>query len=537
MQIDMVAVLLGLAGGLGLFLFGMRLMSEGLELASGSKLRRLLEVLTSNRLIGVLVGLAVTAVIQSSSATTVMVVGFVNAGLMNLSQAVGVIMGANIGTTVTSVLVSINPTMIAPAAVLGGVVMITFFKKKNVQHIGQIFAGLGILFMGLDAMSGAMEPLRDFEPFINIMQAFSGNPLLAILAGLVVTAIIQSSSASVAILQAMVLSGLIGFKGAVFVLFGQNIGTCVTAILASIGTTKTAKRTAVVHLLFNVIGATIFSLAAYFLPFAETIEKFVPLEWQIAVAHIIFNVVTTLLLLPFANVLVRLANLIVPGKDKHTGALRLEYLDARILKTPTIAVAQALKEVERMAVLARENISRAVDMLREPSQDAMKRLEETEKAINFLNHHITDYLVKINALELQEADSQIIGTLFHVVNDIERVGDHAENIAENAMQNNARLSSFALDEIYKMFDSVMFVFDSALGMFHNQVENSELVQEINATEESIDEMARSFQENNVARLNQHACTSQSSMTFYNVISNLERVADHSTNIAYSVNTK
>ena len=424
-----------LLGGLGLFLYGMKLMGDGLEMAAGSRLKKIVEKLTRNKYMGALVGLLVTMIIQSSSSTTVMVVGFVNAGLMTLAQATGVIMGANIGTTVTGLLIAIKLNDLAPIAIFIGVVMIMFIKKTTYKHVGQIIAGFGILFMGMTNMGDALAPLSESQMFKDMMSTFS-NPLVGVLIGLVFTAIIQSSSASVGVLMALAGQGVVPIESAVFVIFGQNIGTCVTAVLSCIGTNRTAKRTATVHLLFNMIGATLFICISLFTPFISWVKMAAPdnILMQISIVHITFNVVTTAILLPLSDYLVKLACLVIPGEDELKEAKSLKFLDSRILKAPPIAVAQVLKEVARMGDLARKNYLMSMEMLFSGDTEKMDELEDNESVLNFLNTNITEYLVKINALELEDNDRQLVGSLFHVVNDFERIGDHSENIAEQALQ-------------------------------------------------------------------------------------------------------
>ncbi|MCI8360160.1 MAG: Na/Pi cotransporter family protein [Clostridiales bacterium] len=534
-----IANILTLAGGMGLFLLGMKLMSEGLETAAGTRLKRMLEVLTSRKLLGMLVGAGTTAVIQSSSATTVMVIGFVNAGLITLSQAAGVIMGANIGTTVTGLLVALNPKDIAPAALLVGVVAMTFIKKKAAQYAGQIFAGLGLLFLGLNAMSSAMEPLRSFPPFIDMMVAFANNPLLGVLAGMVFTAVVQSSSASIGILQALAMQGAVpDIRAAVFILMGMNIGTCVTAILAALGGGRNAKRAAVIHLLFNVIGTAVFVAVCLLLPFPRLLDMLPGgMPTQIAAAHIVFNVATTLLLLPFSRLLVQLAQRIIPGRDENLGEPALEYLDPRILNAPPVAAAQVQREVGRMADLAGENLRTAMDALIERSAAKAEQVYEQEKLLNFLNHSITSYLVKINGLELQEKDQAMIGSLFHVVNDLERIGDHAENIADDAVscvEAGMQLSAQAAEELADMFEKTMRVYNMAVEHFKTRKLTVQTVEEIKTGEEEIDRLSKRLEQNHVDRLNQHQCTPEIGMVFVNVVANLERVSDHATNVAYSL---
>lgn len=535
MQISEVMMLLG---GLGLFLYGMKLMGDGLEMAAGSRLKKIVEKLTRNKYMGALVGLIVTMVIQSSSSTTVMVVGFVNAGLMTLAQATGVIMGANIGTTVTGLLIAIKLNDLAPIAIFIGVVMIMFIKKTSYKHVGQIIAGFGILFMGMTNMGDALAPLSESQMFKDMMSTFS-NPLLGVLIGLVFTAIIQSSSASVGVLMALAGQGVVPIESAVFVIFGQNIGTCVTAVLSCIGTNRTAKRTATVHLLFNIIGATLFICISLFTPFISWIKMAAPdnILMQISIVHITFNVVTTAILLPLSDYLVKLACIVIPGEDEKREAKSLKFLDARILKTPPIAVAQVLKEVARMGDLARKNYLMAMDMLLTGNVEKMKELEDNEEVLNFLNTNITEYLVKINSLELEDNDRKLVGALFHVVSDFERIGDHGENIAEQAIQLQTTKTTFseqALQELHQMQDKVISVLDDSCRLFQERKMDFDLAYKINSTEDSIDDMAKTCKENHVSRLNQSLCTAQGGAIYNDLITNLERIADHSTNIAFAL---
>ena len=535
MQISEVMMLLG---GLGLFLYGMKLMGDGLEMAAGSRLKKIVEKLTRNKYMGALVGLIVTMVIQSSSSTTVMVVGFVNAGLMTLAQATGVIMGANIGTTVTGLLIAIKLNDLAPIAIFIGVVMIMFIKKTSYKHVGQIIAGFGILFMGMTNMGDALAPLSESQMFKDMMSTFS-NPLLGVLIGLVFTAIIQSSSASVGVLMALAGQGVVPIESAVFVIFGQNIGTCVTAVLSCIGTNRTAKRTATVHLLFNIIGATLFICISLFTPFISWIKMAAPdnILMQISIVHITFNVVTTAILLPLSDYLVKLACIVIPGEDEKREAKSLKFLDARILKTPPIAVAQVLKEVARMGDLARKNYLMAMDMLFTGNVEKMEELEDNEEVLNFLNTNITEYLVKINSLELEDNDRKLVGALFHVVSDFERIGDHGENIAEQAIQLQTTKTTFseqALEELHQMQDKVISVLDDSCRLFQERKMDFDLAYKINSTEDSIDDMAKTCKENHVSRLNQSLCTAQGGAIYNDLITNLERIADHSTNIAFAL---
>lgn len=532
------SMLMQLAGGLGLFLFGMKLMGDGLEMAAGSKLRGMIERLTKNKYMGALVGLVVTAVIQSSSATTVMVVGFVNAGLMNLAQAVGVIMGANIGTTATGVMIAINLTAIAPLAVLIGVVMISFIKRNSVKHIGQIIAGFGILFMGMKMMSTAMEPLSESEVFTSLMTSFS-NPLLGVLVGLVFTAIIQSSSASVGVLQALGAAGAITLPSAIYVIYGQNIGTCVTALISSVGTSKTARRTAVVHLMFNVFGAILFIVISMLFPFAELVQRIAPgnVMAQISIVHVIFNIVCTAIMLPLSSLLVKVACKVIPGSDPVKSSNSLAYLDARILSTPPVAVAQLFKEVDRMGQLAKETLGMAMDALITQDNTKVDQIYENENTINFLNRGIAEYLVKINGLDLEDYDRQALGSMYHVISDMERIGDHSENLCELAQtlkKSKQKFSPWAVEQATEMRNRVEAMLEEALQMFASRETQPQMAADINRREEIIDDATQELKDLHIERLNQGKCSVVAGTVFMDMLTNLERIADHCTNIAYSM---
>ncbi|MCI8497227.1 MAG: Na/Pi cotransporter family protein [Clostridiales bacterium] len=533
--------IVALLGGLGLFLYGMNMMGDGLELVAGSKLRKLLSALTTNRYLGALVGIIVTAIIQSSSATTVMVVGFVNAGLMNLFQAVGVIMGANIGTTVTGLIIALKITDIAGIALFAGVVLMTFFKKASMKHTGQVIAGFGILFIGLNTMSGAMEPLKTMPEFTGFLTMFQDNPLLAILIGAVFTAVIQSSSASIGILQGLAMQGIIGIEGSVYILLGMNIGTCVTALLAAVGANKNAHRAAVIHLLFNIIGAVMFGVILWILPFTDWMKLLSPDPVaQIAYANLIFKTVTTILLLPMGNLMVKMSYLIVRGEEKRDGAYEpqhLKYLDERILRTPPIAVEQVIRETERMAVISRQNFHDAMEAFFDGKKELVEKVFANEKALNFMNREITKYLVRISAMELQESDSRVIGSLYHVVSDFERIGDHSENIvefAQSVLDGHYSFSQDAIGELQELTLRVEVLLDEALHMFRTRVYDEELAATISEGEEAIDDRTELYRNNHVDRLAQGLCAPEQGMLFVDLLANLERVADHATNIAFSL---
>lgn len=527
--------------GLGLFLFGMKQMGDGLESAASSRLRGLIERLTKNKYMGAVVGMLVTAVIQSSSATTVMVVGFVNAGLMTLTQAVGVIIGANIGTTVTSLIIAINLTKLAPIAIFSGVMMVSFMRKNRHKNIGQIIIGFGILFLGMDMMSLAMKPLSDSEVFKDIITTFS-NPFIGLLAGLAFTAVIQSSSASIGVLQALGLAGAITLPSAIFVIYGQNIGTCATALLASIGTNKTARRTAVVHLVFNVIGAMLFVIITIVTPFLHMIEAMAPhnIMAQICIVHLLFNVITTAVILPLSDILVKISYIFIKGEDEAKDGYTLTFIDKRILSTPPIAVSQILKEIERMAVLAQNNFEHAMKGMLKGDGKKLEFVYKHEKTIDFLNRKITEYLVKISGLDISYRDRKLIGSLFHVVNDIERIGDHCENICELAQQMMTSDSSFsdqAREEIKEMRDMVSSILDESIYVFVSGRHDENSANEVSKLEQKIDDATDRFRENHIERLTHGYCTVVSGTLFMEVLANLERIADHATNIAFYTRRK
>lgn len=531
---------LELFGGLGLFLFGMKLMGEGLELAAGSKLKALIEKLTRNKYMGALVGIVVTAVIQSSSAMSVMVVGFVNAGVMTLSQAVGVILGANVGTTVTGIMIAINLTKIAPIAIFLGAIMTLFIKNDSLRHIGQIIIGFGILFLGMDLMGNAMGPLAYSDLFRELVTTFK-NPIVGLLVGLIFTAIIQSSSASIGVLQALGMAGAVRLSNVVFVIYGQNIGTCVTALLSSIGTNKTARRTAIVHFLFNVFGAVFFTLVTLFLPLTVVIEKIVPgnVMAQISIVHVIFNTVCAAILLPMSDLLIKIACKIIPGEDEVQEPLRLKYLDSRILSTPPIAVSQVLKEVERMGRLAKANFDFSMQAFMKNDKKKIKEVYENEKIINFLNRRITEFIVKINSLDISDADRKMLGSLFHVISDFERIGDHSENICElsEVMYEEAEdgdISDAAQNEIKELYNMVTSIIAESIFMLSARKADESLVEVIDGKEKSIDVKTEEFRNNHIERLNKGECGIVSGTIFMDLLTNLERIADHSTNVAFSI---
>ena len=526
-------------GGLGLFLLGMHQMGDGMEKAAGARMRSILEAVTSNRVMGTLVGILFCAVIQSSSATTVMVVSFVNAGMMNLYQAAGVIFGANIGTTVTSQLVSFNLSAYAPVILFLGVLMTQFVKNDRVKKIGEVILGFGVLFMGLDIMSGSMSNMKD-SPLVAEFLSSLTNPFLGVLLGTVITAIIQSSSVTVSILLLMAQQGLMELPICFYIILGCNIGACMSALLASLNGNKNAKRAALIHLFFNIIGTIIIFLVLTFagdlvLHLLQAISGPEPGRC-VANAHTLFKISQVIMLLPFTKGIVKLTYLAVPGEDASADQeCELLYIGKKTVFSPTTAVIEVVRELEHMGTLAYENLNRGLDALITLNQDEINKIYEVEKQINFMNHAITNYLVKISQMTLPIDDSKSIGALFHVVNDIERIGDHAENLADSAqtrIKEQIAFSDTALDELREMGSRVNTILKYAMDMFANNTR--EHLHDIMTLEDSIDEMERELQKHHIERLTKNECSAAAGMVFSDTISGFERVADHATNIAYSM---
>ena len=528
---------LQLFAGLALFLYGIREMGEGLEKAAGHRMQRLLEVLTKNKFSAVLVGALVTGVIQSSSATTVMVVGFVNAGLLPLRNAIGVIMGANIGTTVTSLMLSVKLDFGVIFAVIG-LVFLLISGRSNFKMLGQIFIGLGILFVGMQTMTEAMEPMRDWEGFRTMITGVS-NPLLGVLIGALITALLQSSSASIGILQALASANLISLHASVFILFGQNIGTCVTALLASIGTSKTAHRAAIVHLLFNVIGSALFIIIALTLPFADWIIRLAGdnLRLQIAFAHIIFNVTTTALLLPLSGILEKAAYYIVRGKDKAEEPMRLTYFDDRLFSTPPIAAQQLFREVMRMGELVKTNFTFAMDYFFKQKNIPLDEFDNRENVIDFLNSEVTAKLIELRGMTLTSRDVHLMGSLFHVVNDLERIGDHAVNITEIATARRKAKKEFtnrAIRELETLYQTVSAALDQAIEIVDRQIIDPEVIKKVTDLESEIDRMCDEMTNHHMDRVKAKKCAPTNGILFLDLLNNLERIGDHAENLAASV---
>lgn len=533
-------MVLSLMGGLGLFLFGIKTMGDGLETAAGNRMKHLLEILTRNKLTAVLIGAFITAVIQSSSATTVMVVGFVNAGLLQLSQAIGVIMGANIGTTITSLMLSVEIDFAIIFTAVGAVLQLAG-NRPAVKLGGQIAMGLGMLFLGMDMMSSAMEPLRDWKGFQDMM-VYAANPVVGVLVGALVTALLQSSAASIGILQSLAAAGAVGLNTSLFILFGQNIGTCVTCLLAAVGTNRTAKRAAVVHLLFNVIGTVIFLILAAFLPLADWIALFAGdnIRLQIAIAHVGFNLVTTLLLLPLSGVLEKLAYLLVRGEDKPLEPMRLKYFDSRLLSTPPVAVEQLFKEVMRMADIVMTNYHFAMDYFFSPKSMDPSEFDNREEVIDFLNEEITRELIEVKGLQLSTGDVHLTGSLFHVVNDLERIGDHATNIMEIGAarrKEKSRFSAKAEHEIENLSGIVTEMLEKSVRIVDKQLDDPEDLNEVFDRESHVDELCETLAAHHVDRVKNKKCTPKNGMLYLDMLNNLERIADHANNLAESVDHK
>ncbi|SCH62309.1 Na/Pi cotransporter family protein [Romboutsia sp. Marseille-P6047] len=532
-------IIINLMGGLGLFLYGMNLMGDGLQKSAGAKLKRIIELLTSNVIMGVLVGALVTAIIQSSSATTVMVVGFVNAGIMTLPQAIGVIMGANIGTTITAQLVSLDLVGMAPIALGIGIVLYLFAKSSKTKHIAEILIGFGILFTGMDFMKAAVKPLSEFKGFTDALVAFGHQPILGILLGFGITAIVQSSSASMGMLLALSSQGLIPLSSALPILYGENIGTCVTSLISSIGASKNARRAATMHLVFNIIGTLVFMIILT-KPITMLVTHLDPTDVsrQIANSHTLFNVINVLLLLPFSKLIVKLTMKLVPEReDENEDTKVVRFIDDRMITTPSIALSNTVKETLRMGNKAKDSLENAMSGLLEKSETKVKSVFEEEKKINELQKIILDYLLKLSKSNISHDSIEGIDKLFNTINDIERVGDHAENIAELAetvMNNNLSMSKEGSEELLEMFNKVVSTYKCALEALEKADVN--LACKVIKMEEQVDAMEISYRRSHMKRLNEGSCSIDAGVIYLDIISNLERVSDHSVNIATQVIT-
>ena len=557
MSITDIEMLFRFVGGLGMFLYGMHIMADGLQKSAGGKMKQLLGVLTSHRILGVLVGALVTAVIQSSSATTVMVVGFVNAGIINLTQAVGVIMGANIGTTITAWVVSMSewgkmlkPEFFAPLLIGFGAFILLFSKKEKKRQVGEILVGFGVLFIGLSFMSGAITPYRDAPIFATAFRVLGKNPILGILTGAVVTAIIQSSSASVGILQTLALNGVVSWNSAIYITLGQNIGTCVTALLSSAGANRTAKRAAVIHLLFNVLGALIFGVLMFVVftmnpAFASGKVTSV----GISVFHTIFNITNTLVLFPFAKILVELSGKIIREKEPELSAAELSqdpnmdvferpHLDRRILGSTSFAIQSVAEQVLRMGELAREHMDLAMDSVFEVSEEKIQQAARMERTMDMFEKDLTEYLVYLSHESLTESEIQQVSHLLFTVSDFERIGDHCDNIAELAeslVKEERQLSADAIEDLKDILDVVVKAVDTAIES--RRKESIIDARRVYMLEDDVDSMEEELRHSHMERLTTGLCSADTGIVFLDILSNLERISDHAVNIAEYVEEK
>ena len=531
-------IAIGIMGGLGLFLYGMNLMGDGLQKSAGSKLKRIIELLTSNVIMGVLVGMVVTMVIQSSSATTVMVVGFVNAGIMSLPQAIGVIMGANIGTTITAQLVSLDVDFLAPVALGIGIVIYMFSNKPKHKNIAEILIGFGILFTGMDFMKEAVKPLAGYQGFTDMLLSFGHHPILGVLMGFAITAIVQSSSASMGMLIALASQGLIPITAALPILYGENIGTCVTSLISSIGASRNARRAAIMHLTFNVLGSMIFMFILS-KPIVAIVTAIDPTDAarQIANAHTLFNILNVIVLLPFNKLIVKLALKLVPetkGEQDDDDKV-VKYIDDRMIETPSIALANIVKETLRMGEKSKESLNAAMDGIVDKSKEKIELSFKREKLINELQKSILNYLLKLSKASLNEDSRETVDALFNTVNDIERIGDHAENIAELAkdiVDLEISFSDVGIGELKDMYNKVVSTYTYALEAMRTS--NVELACKVIKMEEQVDMMEKSCRANHMNRLNSSSCSIESGVIYLDIISNLERVSDHAVNVAQQV---
>ena len=530
-------LILNLLGGLGLFLFGMNFMSQGLQKAAGARLRSILEAMTKNKIVAVLFGALFTAIIQSSGATTVMVVSFVNAGIMTLAQSVGIIFGANIGTTITSQLVAFNLTGVAPFILFVGAVLIMFGKKPMVKKIGEVILGFGALFMGISMMKDSMTDLRDYQVVLDVLSSMD-NPLLGILFGTVITVVVQSSSVTVSILLLMASQGLMDLSVCFYVILGCNIGSCTPAVLASLDAKKEAKRAALIHVMFNVFGMVIIGiLMAFGMKYFEDFILHISgsdVGRCVANADSLFKIFQTIIFLPLSVQFVALTRRMIPGEDQEQKEYQLLYIGKQNIFSPSTAVVETTQEIERMGSMARENLQLAMEAFFERNQEKIAKVYETEKQIDFLSHEITDYLVKINQLQLPVVDAKRIGGLFHVVSDIERIGDHAENIVDAAVKSGEESLDFTKKgqkEIQEMHQKTMVILEKSMEMFTTMDKKN--LPDILELENNIDYMERQLQQNHVKRMAKGKCSPMAGILFTDLTTGLERVADHATNIAFS----
>ena len=528
-----VSNIVELLGGLGAFLFGMKYMGDGLELAAGSKMKDLLEKLTRNKILGFLLGMFVTVVIQSSSATTVMVMGFINAGIMDLAQATGVIFGANIGTTITSILIALDVSAIAPFCICVGAFMMLYTKKARLKHIGQVILGFGLLFQGLHTMSAAMKPLGQvvwFQSFI--MNA--KNPILGILVGALICAVIQSSSAAVGIVQALALQGLMPLHFASYLICGINIGSAMPTILASMSARNNAKRAAMIYLIYNVVGCVVMAPVTMLSPYTDLIERLIPDPmFQVSVVHILFKVVAAAILLPCTNLVVKLTYKLIP-KQKHEDAARLEFIDVNLVGNPSVSLLQIRSEVDRMAKLVEENLSLAMEGILAGEPHHAETITENEGVIDYLTDAISDYLVKFNVQELSATDANYVRRVFQALSDLERIGDYAEHllhISERCTEKSLTYSDTARQEVTELYDNVKQLYSTAVARFHTQDLGIDSLKHLARLERENRKKTKQAQQNHMDRLRAGECSAEAGIMFGEVLTSLNRVGGHSINIA------
>lgn len=542
--LDIFYAALELLGGIGVFLFGMKLMGESLEIVAGNEIKKMFVKISDRKLIGVGIGAVTTAVVQSSAAVTVMAIGFVNSGLMSLMQATTIIYGANIGTTVTALIVALgyggiqNLNLMAIFSALAGcgAFMILFSKKDKIRKIGGIIAGLGMIFVGLGVMNGSMKFFAEAEQIKSMLTGLT-NPFLLLLFGILFTALIQSSSAISGIVITMTAAGLLNFNQALYIILGSNIGTCITSLIASIGTGTNAKRTAVVHLLFNLIGVTMFGVVSIWAPFAKMFGVFRSSAMQIAMLHTFFNVVTTVILLPFTKLLIKAVVKLVPERKakEDDGTPHLYYLEERLLRTPPLAVAQLKNEVINMAEIAKSNFDRSLNEVISGKIDDIAEIQKNENILNFLNRELSKYLVKLSQADLSQGDKELLGTTYHTISDIERIGDYAENISEYAERMNKESLDFSDEakvEIRTLWEAINSLYDNTMKSYKEAT--LEYIGEVNYYEDYVDRLKENMEDRHIERLNKGACSPEVGAIYLSLSSNAERVADHMTNIAYAV---
>ncbi len=540
---DYWSIFVGFAGGLGLFLYGMHIMASGLQKTAGSSMKKILEALTKNKFLGILLGAAVTAIIQSSSATTVMVVGFVNAGLLDLSQSVGIIMGANIGTTITGWLVSasewakfLKPEMLAPIAALIGAAMILFAKKNKVKQTGEIIVGFGMLFIGISTMSAGVSPLKNSPEFASMFQTFGSNPVLGVLVGALVTAVIQSSSASVGILQSLAVTGLVSWEAAVYIIMGQNIGTCVTALLSGLGASKNARGASYIHLLFNVIGSIVFSIAAFvFFRFNGAMGANNISMTEISLVHTVFNIANTIVMLPFSGFLVKIAGKLSSVRKGEVSEDEPIHLDDRILNTPNIAIENCIKEIVRLGTMAYENLQLACETVFSRNKNDIEKILEREQSIDNLTKAISAYMSKLCSTNISSEENTRITKLFHTVSDMERIGDRCEDLAEFTqllIDEEIEFSEIAIEDLQEMFkESTKCVRNSLFALSDNDLDFAEKVIK---EEEKVDILEQTMRQKHIDRLSRNECNPMGGVIFLDILSNMERASDHALNVAQTV---